>query len=232
MPWDKTEEEMRLRNEARRMRKWVKVKKAGVTLEVVAEIKLIWRNQELVMVKFDVPLCRNMPRACEILLSQLFKGIKLNDVVVHGSLADRLLEGLGPRYADWWMLKPLPVDGDLLPEVIPGYMPHPGVALLMGNQGHCSWSAKSMKKMHVSEQPRLSVLETKNLLSKREAFLRSIEMQRFGVSETIVASFVIFVCVPQRLRRGSCSKGDACEFAHGVFEFECWLHSARYRTES
>lgn len=30
-------------------------------------------------------------------------------------------------------------------------------------------------------------------------------------------------------RRGSCRKGDACEFAHGVFE--CWLHPARYRTE-
>ncbi|KAL9690325.1 hypothetical protein QQ045_010722 [Rhodiola kirilowii] len=61
--------------------------------------------------------------------SQIFKEIKLNDVMVHGSLyereADRLLEGLGPRYADWWMLKPLPVDGDLLPEVIPGYMPPP-----------------------------------------------------------------------------------------------------------
>lgn len=61
--------------------------------------------------------------------SQLFKGMYLNDVVVHGSLyereADRLLEGLGPRYVDWWMSKPLPVDGDLLPEVIRGYKPPP-----------------------------------------------------------------------------------------------------------
>ncbi|KAM1956185.1 hypothetical protein ACFX16_025632 [Malus domestica] len=31
-------------------------------------------------------------------------------------------------------------------------------------------------------------------------------------------------------RRGSCSRGDSCEFAHGVFE--CWLHPARYRTEA
>ncbi|OIV89841.1 hypothetical protein TanjilG_27447 [Lupinus angustifolius] len=31
-------------------------------------------------------------------------------------------------------------------------------------------------------------------------------------------------------RRGSCSRGDNCEFAHGVFE--CWLHPARYRTEA
>ncbi|KAJ4977414.1 hypothetical protein NE237_002520 [Protea cynaroides] len=31
-------------------------------------------------------------------------------------------------------------------------------------------------------------------------------------------------------RRGGCRRGDACEFAHGVFE--CWLHPARYRTQA
>ncbi|GAB2274777.1 hypothetical protein Dimus_009550 [Dionaea muscipula] len=31
-------------------------------------------------------------------------------------------------------------------------------------------------------------------------------------------------------RRGGCSRGDDCEFAHGVFE--CWLHPVRYRTEA
>lgn len=36
---------------------------------------------------------------------------------------DRLLDDLGPRFIDWWMHKPLPVDADMLPEVIPGYMP-------------------------------------------------------------------------------------------------------------
>ncbi|GAB4837154.1 hypothetical protein Ancab_002065 [Ancistrocladus abbreviatus] len=30
-------------------------------------------------------------------------------------------------------------------------------------------------------------------------------------------------------RKGSCKKGDLCEFAHGVFEL--WLHPARYRTQ-
>lgn len=35
--------------------------------------------------------------------------------------ADRLLDGLGPRFIDWWMHKPLPVDADLLPEVVPGF---------------------------------------------------------------------------------------------------------------
>lgn len=37
--------------------------------------------------------------------------------------ADRLLDGLGPRFIDWWMNKPLPVDADLLPLVIPGFRP-------------------------------------------------------------------------------------------------------------
>ncbi|XP_047960641.1 CRM-domain containing factor CFM2, chloroplastic [Salvia hispanica] len=35
--------------------------------------------------------------------------------------ADALLEGLGPRFKDWWGSDPLPVDADLLPAVIPGY---------------------------------------------------------------------------------------------------------------
>ncbi|KZV37212.1 zinc finger CCCH domain-containing protein 23 [Dorcoceras hygrometricum] len=30
-------------------------------------------------------------------------------------------------------------------------------------------------------------------------------------------------------RKGTCSRGDSCEYAHGVFE--CWLHPARYRTQ-
>ncbi|KAL0394138.1 UNVERIFIED_CONTAM: Zinc finger CCCH domain-containing protein 20 [Sesamum latifolium] len=30
-------------------------------------------------------------------------------------------------------------------------------------------------------------------------------------------------------RKASCKRGDACEYAHGVFE--CWLHPARYRTQ-
>lgn len=35
--------------------------------------------------------------------------------------ADRLLEGLGPRFTDWWGYEPLPVDADLLPAVVPGF---------------------------------------------------------------------------------------------------------------
>ncbi|WOL06537.1 hypothetical protein Cni_G15271 [Canna indica] len=35
--------------------------------------------------------------------------------------ADRLLDGLGPRFTDWWGCNPLPVDADLLPAAVPGY---------------------------------------------------------------------------------------------------------------
>lgn len=56
----------RLRGEAGKMRKWVKVKKAGVTQAVVDEVHSVWAHNELVMLRFDLPLCRNMDRAQEI----------------------------------------------------------------------------------------------------------------------------------------------------------------------
>jgi hypothetical protein len=39
-----------------------------------------------------------------------------------------------------------------------------------------------------------------------------------------------YTCVPcpDFRKAGACRKGDACEYAHGVFE--CWLHPAQYRT--
>ncbi|CAL0308274.1 unnamed protein product [Lupinus luteus] len=194
----------RLRDEAAKMRKWVKVMKAGVTKDVVDEIKRIWRKNELAMIKFDIPLCRNMDRAREIvetktgglvvqskkdflvvyrgcnhqltskgspkiyIRSQRTKPSEMNlaESVTKGDLyraksdhstsdmpslnadrkdsistgmqdtscqsvggslyereTDRLLDGLGPRFIDWWMHKPLPVDADLLPEVVPGFKP-------------------------------------------------------------------------------------------------------------
>lgn len=36
---------------------------------------------------------------------------------------DHLLDGLGPRFIDWWGTELLPVDADLLPQNIPGYKP-------------------------------------------------------------------------------------------------------------
>ncbi|XP_076908025.1 chloroplastic group IIA intron splicing facilitator CRS1, chloroplastic-like isoform X2 [Bidens hawaiensis] len=151
----------RLRTEAKNMRKWVKVMKAGVNEGVVEQIRLIWKTDELAMIKFDVPLCRNMDRAREIVeiktggfviwskkdVLVVYRGCNYRDKHVTGTLyqtvgvhdekvesmpvqgslfereADRLLDGLGPRFVDWWMPKPLPVDADLLPEVVPGYKP-------------------------------------------------------------------------------------------------------------
>ncbi|XP_062107403.1 chloroplastic group IIA intron splicing facilitator CRS1, chloroplastic [Humulus lupulus] len=198
----------RLRSEAYKIRKWVKVKKAGVTQAVVDDIKFTWKKNELAMVKFDIPLCRNMDRAHEILelktgglvvwrrkdtlviyrgsnchstsetipkmypsfsgyhktsstdhgLLKMGKGspsvVNSNENILNGKLSfksvkvesahafifendikfqpngslyeretDRLLDGLGPRFVDWWMHKPLPVDADLLPEVVPGFRP-------------------------------------------------------------------------------------------------------------
>lgn len=36
---------------------------------------------------------------------------------------NRLLDGLGPRFIDWWWSTPLPVDADLLPDVVPDFRP-------------------------------------------------------------------------------------------------------------
>ncbi|XP_058088029.1 chloroplastic group IIA intron splicing facilitator CRS1, chloroplastic isoform X2 [Magnolia sinica] len=190
---------VRLRREAVKIRKWIKVKKVGVSLDVVDEIRKTWRESELVMLKFDLPLCRNMDRAREIIETKtgglvvwskkdmlvvyrgndyqitsksfpkhsalasvenfvsrnsedrttifedgmvdtsdteedsnspptgLVMGIDSGAGLIDGTLfereANRLLDGLGPRFVDWWWSKPLPVDADLLPEVVPGFRP-------------------------------------------------------------------------------------------------------------
>ncbi|CAN0896627.1 Chloroplastic group IIA intron splicing facilitator CRS1, chloroplastic [Linum grandiflorum] len=144
-----------LRVEADKMRIWVKVKKLGVTQRVVDEIRSTWESNELAKVQFDVPLCRNMDRAREIVemktgglvvwtwkdslvvyrgcnyqmtkdsgLSSMVGGRKHSeDLSLFQREADRLLDGLGPRFVDWWSPKPLPVDADLLAEVVAGYRP-------------------------------------------------------------------------------------------------------------
>ncbi|XP_044501970.1 zinc finger CCCH domain-containing protein 2-like [Mangifera indica] len=50
---------------------------------------------------------------------------------------------------------------------------------------------------------------------------RRRDPRRFHYSGTVCSEF---------RRAGGCSRGDDCEFAHGVFE--CWLHPSRYRTEA
>jgi hypothetical protein len=52
-------------------------------------------------------------------------GDQMDDEPVKGTLyereVNRLLDGLGPRFVDWWWNTPLPVDADLLPEYVPGF---------------------------------------------------------------------------------------------------------------
>lgn len=184
-----------LRNEAARMTRWVKVKKAGVTQAVIDQVNLTWKDNELAMLKFDLPLSKNMERAREIVETKtggmvvwrkkdalfVYRGNKellptdtlsriqaklvgssekssvsdsredtvdsiegnsdqcsvvdlnrdreimkenlLSSRSLYEKEADRLLDGLGPRFVDWWCQKPLPVDGDLLPEMVPGFQP-------------------------------------------------------------------------------------------------------------
>lgn len=72
----------------------------------------------------DENICRKEINQ-ETLMSSIFSEEDLRCQQVSGSLyereIERLLDGLGPRFIDWWMRKPLPVDADLLPEVVPGY---------------------------------------------------------------------------------------------------------------
>uniref|UniRef100_J3MSI8 CRM domain-containing protein n=2 Tax=Oryza brachyantha TaxID=4533 RepID=J3MSI8_ORYBR len=179
----------RLRQLARGMDRWARAKKAGITDEVVEELRGAWarRVQELAGVRIVEPLQRNMDRAREILeiktggivvwtkgdIHFVYRGAnyiensKRHHDFVHneevspvtanfpasqgkyGSKAEsfhendqsidvhkdnepvkgtlyerevnRLLDSLGPRFVDWWWNTPLPVDADLLPEVVPGF---------------------------------------------------------------------------------------------------------------
>jgi hypothetical protein len=74
----------------------------------------------------DEKMCRKESEG-KTLPSAVFLKEDLNSQPISGSLyereTDRLLDGLGPRFIDWWMRKPLPVDADLLPEVVPGFRP-------------------------------------------------------------------------------------------------------------
>ncbi|RLN04188.1 chloroplastic group IIA intron splicing facilitator CRS1, chloroplastic [Panicum miliaceum] len=187
----------RLRRVARGMGRWARAKKAGVTDEVVEDLRREWaRGEELAAVRIVEPLRRNMDRAREILeiktgglvvwtkgdIHFVYRGsnyqqntkhshyfvsdvqnVKYNvpttqveygsegevltntyrkaddafqekyqsicsqkdEEPVKGTLdereVNRLLDSLGPRFVDWWWNTPLPVDADLLPELVPGF---------------------------------------------------------------------------------------------------------------
>ncbi|KAM0898993.1 hypothetical protein ACQ4PT_021581 [Festuca glaucescens] len=174
----------RLRRAARGMDKWVRAKKAGVTDEVVEDVRREWSSgQELAGVRVVEPLRRCMDRAREILETKsgglvvwtkgdihfvaniqkvpvlkctipepqrtygsISESLSNGNGDAHGAFREidqsigvhtyeeapiegtlyerevnRLLDSLGPRFIDWWWNTPLPVDADLLPQVVPGY---------------------------------------------------------------------------------------------------------------
>lgn len=173
----------RLRRAARGMDKWARAKKAGVTDEVVEDVRREWSSgQELAGVRVVEPLRRCMDRAREIIeeksgglvvwtkgdihfVANIQKvpmlkctipepqrtygsisgslsngnggahgafreidqsiGVHTYEAPIEGTLyereVNRLLDSLGPRFIDWWWNTPLPVDADLLPQVVPGY---------------------------------------------------------------------------------------------------------------
>ncbi|KAK7291837.1 hypothetical protein RIF29_07296 [Crotalaria pallida] len=200
----------RLRNVSLRMMERFQVGVAGISQDLVASIHEKWRRNEVVKLRFDLPLSANMRRAHQLLESRtgglvvwrsgrsivLYRGMtyklpcvelyakknhaKENNVqssvhVGNGSdgqvsvkeafttaepfiqdppeylkdmtdeelmeLSDlnHLLDKLGPRYTDWTGREPLPVDADLLPDVVPGYktpfrlLPH-GVRHCLSNK--------------------------------------------------------------------------------------------------
>lgn len=47
--------------------------------------------------------------------------VHAENMTVEEAEYNSLLDGLGPRFVDWWGTGILPVDGDLLPQSIPGY---------------------------------------------------------------------------------------------------------------
>mgnify|MGYP000382593039 FL=1 len=51
--------------------------------------------------------------------------------------SEGILEGLGPRYEKWTGLRPIPIDGDLLPPEVPNYRP-PFRLLPFGVRGRLS----------------------------------------------------------------------------------------------
>jgi hypothetical protein len=97
-------------------------KKGQLRLERNSDISQVNSNGSFV----DEKICQKDSER-ETLPGGIFFNEDLNCQPVSGSLyereMDRLLDGLGPRFIDWWMHKPLPVDADLLPEVVSGFRP-------------------------------------------------------------------------------------------------------------
>ncbi|KAK6921177.1 RNA-binding, CRM domain [Dillenia turbinata] len=76
----------------------------------------------------DVSSAENQTRNDDASNSEESKVVVLNPSPVESMTEEEseynsLLDGLGPRFLDWWGTGVLPVDADLLPQKIPGYKP-------------------------------------------------------------------------------------------------------------
>lgn len=72
-------------------------------------------------VKSDALDRKSSPRVIQGVGSPDRVRFELPGEAAHTEEADKLLEGLGPRFTDWWGCEPLPIDADLLPAIVPGY---------------------------------------------------------------------------------------------------------------
>lgn len=72
-------------------------------------------------VKSDASDRKSPPRVIQGVGSPDRVRFELPGEAEHTEEADKLLEGLGPRFTDWWGCEPLPIDADLLPAIVPGY---------------------------------------------------------------------------------------------------------------
>ncbi|CAN4082513.1 unnamed protein product [Withania somnifera] len=72
-------------------------------------------------VKSDASDRKSPPRVIQGVGSPDRVRFELPGEAEHTEEADKLLEGLGPRFIDWWGCEPFPIDADLLPAIVPGY---------------------------------------------------------------------------------------------------------------
>lgn len=104
------------------------MKTGGLVVWTKKDTLVIYRGHKYRLKNSDTSImngkiCRTDEK--ESITPGIFMEEDMSTQPIMGSLfereTDRLLDGLGPRFVDWWMRKPLPVDADLLPEVVNGF---------------------------------------------------------------------------------------------------------------
>ncbi|XP_060191504.1 CRM-domain containing factor CFM2, chloroplastic [Lycium barbarum] len=78
-------------------------------------------SSDMDAIKSDASDRKSPPRVIQGVGSPDRVRFELPGEAEHTEEADKLLEGLGPRFIDWWGCEPLPIDADLLPAIVPGY---------------------------------------------------------------------------------------------------------------